>query len=110
MSEFDRCPDCGGKLDYYVSGEEGKGDPIWYECLEVGCYFRCNGKSFPKISAAMKFTDAAIWADECEETHEWLDDTSENINAYNSSRLLEAATHGISCECFKKAVEVWENE
>lgn len=103
MSEIAKCPECGKTPTKMVFGAGWASDG--YTCCG---HSTDTIKQWNKYSIAMKFTDAAIWEDECEEVNNWLDDTSENVHAYNSSRSIEISAQCVASECFEKAIKVWE--
>jgi hypothetical protein len=56
---MDKCPICQkATLDHYVSGVEGEDEPLWYECMNGECMFRCAQKYFDHITAAMELARA----------------------------------------------------
>ena len=59
------CPVCRkDTLDYYVSGVEGEDDPLWYECMNGECMFRCTQKYLDRVVAAMELARAELaWDD-----------------------------------------------
>jgi len=99
MSVIAKCPVCGETLSGHIDGV--------VECKD-GCSFRCGGYALPRIAAAMELAKAAVWAYECEDQKDYMDDTTSNRDAWRSIVNLDLEANDKALEAQDRVIEVFE--
>ena len=104
MSEIAKCPHCGGPPKFWMAPDK------------AGCcgYFvtsedrRETIRLWNKYAAAMKLADAAVWADECAEQKDYIDDTSSNFDAWRSIFNTTLDAEKAASEAYDRVLEVFK--
>ena len=95
-----KCPVCGSNA--VLDGTAHK------YCRCTKCMFRCDSDDLPRITAAMELAKAAVWAYECEDQKDYMDDTTSNRDAWRSIVNLDLEANDKALEAQDRVIEVFE--
>ena len=104
MSKIAKCPICGGvPLD--------KWEVTSVRVFQTGqacCGVDCNtNELWNQYTAAMELAKAAVWAAECEDQKDYMDDVTSNLDAWRSIVNLDLEANDKACEAHARVLEVF---
>ena len=106
MSEIVKCPMCGktpGWDDFNIAAKLPNGERAYFCCgVRVA-----TGVLWNKYAAAMELARAAVWAGECEDQKDYMDDATSNRDALRSIVNLDLEANDEACRALERCEEVF---
>lgn len=99
MSKNTKCPVCEKGTIMFK-------DNLSCECSR--CKFQCHHGQIERIAAAMELARAAVWASECEDQRDYLEETrDENRERYRSIINIETDANNAAWDALHRCEEVF---
>lgn len=106
MSEIAKCPICGQvPLDKWEVTSVRV-----FQTGQMCCGVDCNTNGrWNQYAAAMELANAGVWAEECEEQRDYMEDEISNRDAWRSIVNLDIDANEAACEALERCKEVFND-